>query len=69
MLLSVKYLNICIKMYSVQLIIYNRETNNHVISLNIGIFNRISTAERIRKGIQECNPNLIITSIYEKFDP
>lgn len=55
-------------MYAVQLIIYNRDTNSHIISLNIGIFTRISTAERIRKGIQDSNPNLIITSVYEKFD-
>lgn len=56
-------------MYSFQLIIYNREDNFHIISLNIGLFNRISTAERIRKSIQDCNHNLIVTSIYEKIEP
>ena len=56
-------------MYSVTLMIYKRDTNNLVTSLNIGIFNRVSTAERLRKGIQDCNSNLIITSFYEKIDP
>lgn len=56
-------------MYSVQLIIYKRDTNDFVCSLNLGTFTRISTAERLRKSIQDNNVNFIVTSIYEKFDP
>ena len=56
-------------MYQVTLTIYKRDTNDLVCSLNLGTFVRISTAERLRKSIQDNNPNLIIVSIYEKFDP
>lgn len=60
------FINKCIKMYKGIIKFIKRETLHEEFIVNIGIFNRPSTAERFRKQLQEANVGYDVLLILEK---
>ena len=56
----------CINMYKGVLKFIKRETLQEEFVINIGIFNRPSTAERFRKQLQEANTGYDVLLILER---
>ena len=56
----------CIDMYKGVLRFVKRETLHEEFHINIGIFNRPSTAERFRKQLQDANLGYDVLLILEK---
>lgn len=55
-------------MVNVDMLIYGESLNSPIITLHLGTFNRISTAEKRRRDFQENNPTLKFVCVYEEFD-
>lgn len=60
------FTNKCANMYKGVLKFIKRETLHEEFVINIGIFNRPSTAERFRKQLQEANVGYDVLLILEK---
>lgn len=60
------FINKCINMYKGVLKFIKRETLSEEFIVNIGIFNRPSTAERFRKQLQDANIGYDVLLILEK---
>lgn len=60
------FTNKCIDMYKGVLKFVKRETLHEEFVINIGIFNRPSTAERFRKQLQNANIGYDVLLILEK---
>ena len=60
------FINKCINMYKGVLKFIKRETLYEEFIVNIGIFNRPSTAERFRKQLQDANIGYDVLLILEK---
>nr|DAX11357.1 MAG TPA: hypothetical protein [Microviridae sp.] len=60
------FLKKCFNMYKGVLKFIKRETLHEEFVVNIGIFNRPSTAERFRKQLQEANIGYDVLLILEK---
>ena len=60
------FINKCINMYKGILKFIKRETLHEEFVINIGIFNRPSTAERFRKQLQGANVGYDVLLILEK---
>nr|DAF86167.1 MAG TPA: hypothetical protein [Microviridae sp. cttoc6] len=61
-----RFINKCIKMYKGTIKFVKRETLQEVFLINIGIFNRPSTAERFRKQLQDANIGYDVLLFLEK---
>ena len=60
------FTNRCINMYKGIIKFIKRETLHEEFIINIGIFNRPSTAERFRKALQNANAGYDVLLILEK---
>lgn len=60
------FINKCFNMYKGVIKFIKRETLHEEFVVNIGIFNRPSTAERFRKQLQEANIGYDVLLILEK---
>ncbi len=60
------FINKCINMYKGIIKFIKRETLHEEFVINIGIFNRPSTAERFRKALQNANAGYDVLLILEK---
>ena len=60
------FINKCINMYKGIIKFIKRETLQEEFLINIGIFNRPSTAERFRKQLQDANIGYDVLLILEK---
>lgn len=60
------FINRCVSMYKGVLKFIKRETLHEEFIVNIGIFNRPSTAERFRKQLQDANIGYDVLLILEK---
>lgn len=54
-------------MFNVTLKVYNELYDSEILSLYLGVFNRVSTAEKRRRELQENNPTFKFVCIYEPF--
>lgn len=60
------FINECFNMYKGIIKFIKRETLREEFVINIGIFNRPSTAERFRKQLQDANIGYDVLLILEK---
>lgn len=60
------FINKCINMFKGIIKFIKRETLQEEFIINIGIFNRPSTAERFRKQLQDANIGYDVLLILEK---
>lgn len=60
------FINNCFNMYKARIKFIKRETLQEVFNINLGIFNRPSTAERYRRQLQDANIGYDVLLILEK---